>query len=333
MKFFDQLESRQMFSSSISNGVLTLTGTAKADNFYLNAAPGNKINVYEGGKTTSYARGSFKSIIAKLDAGDDQLFIGMLDNIPVKADGGAGNDNMSGGYGNDTLIGGVGNDIINGAAGNDQIDAGDGNDQLAGGNGNDTLLGGAGYDLMGGLAGDDLLDGGIGSDRIAGDQGIDTVTYASRTKAVFVDLSEAQGELADDGEAGEKDFVYSTVEVVIGGAGNDVLVGSTPSKIPPMAYSNKNTLIGGAGNDTLSGLDGDDILKGGVGNDILNGGIGNDSLYGEAGADKLFGQDGNDSLFDKSTPAEKDSLDGGAGTDKAQTDTLDTKTSVESVIA
>src|SRR5262249_1809607 len=148
-------------------------------------------------------------------------------------------------------------------------------------------------------AGNDLLDGGLGADRMRGSEGIDTVTYASRTKSVIVDISSAPTEKPDDGEAGEKDYVEADVENLIGGSGNDTLVGSAVAK---------NSKRGG----------GNDIIKGGDGNDVLDGGDGTDKIYGEAGNDIIYAKD-----------TKKDSVDGGAGSDKVQKDAIDVVTTVE----
>src|SRR5207248_5636314 len=75
---------------------------------------------------------------------------------------------------------------------------------------------------------------------------------------------------------------------------------------------------GGGGNDTLHGSDGNDSLFGDAGNDVLYGGLGNDTLNGGSGRDKLFGEGGDDLLLAKD--GRTDTLDGGAGFDKAQRD-------------
>jgi Ca2+-binding RTX toxin-like protein len=134
---------------------------------------------------------------------------------------------------------------------------------------------------------------------VRGSEGIDTVTYASRTNPVIVDINSASTETPDDGEVGEKDYVEADVENLIGGSGNDTLIGS--------ALANN--------------------IKGGRGNDIIKGGDGNDVLDGGAGADKLYGEAGNDTLYAKDTV--KDSVDGGAGTDKVQKDLIDVVTTTE----
>ena len=90
------------------------------------------------------------------------------------------------------------------------------------------------------------------------------------------------------------------------------------------------------GGDRLYGNDGDDVLRGdgnadrlwgGTGNDTLLGGSGNDRLYGETGSDQLRGDAGNDTLFARD--GERDTLDGGAGTDAFDADLIDARRGVE----
>jgi Ca2+-binding RTX toxin-like protein len=171
-----------------------------------------------------------------------------------------------------------GNDSVTIAAGITKpatINGGSGNDTLTGGNGNDSLFGGDG---------DDTLAGRSGADALAGGNGTDTATYAAYTGAVTVTLND----VADDGLPGELDNVRTDVENVIGGIGNDILVGSGAA----------NVLSGNAGNDAISGGAGDDSLVGGLGNDTLSGGKGNDTMVGGAGADILAGGEGNGDVAD-----------------------------------
>ena len=65
---------------------------------------------------------------------------------------------------------------------------------------------------------------------------MDSVSYGERTANVIVDLG---GAVPNDGESGEGDLVGVDVEDVLGGAGNDLLVGSAAA----------NHLSGGLGND------------------------------------------------------------------------------------
>jgi uncharacterized delta-60 repeat protein len=237
-----------------------------------------------------------------LDGGDgnDSLNVTVAATAGSTLLGGNGNDTLTAGSGPDTLDGGAGNDSLDGGGGDDQLTGGTGDDALTGGAGNDRLLGGIGTDTLAGGAGDDRLDGGTGADRLFGNAGTDTADYGTRSAGVTVDLADAV--LGKEGEAGEGDTVYSDVEVVIGGAGNDALRGSAAD----------NVFYGNGGDDLLDGRGGNDLLVGGAGKDRLYGGVGDDTLYG------------NDAFADY--------LDGGTGTDKARKDDMDAIFSIEGFI-
>ncbi len=143
----------------------------------------------------------------------------------------------------------------------------------------EDLVGGAGDDRLLGDDADNRLDGGRGSDVLRGFGGLDTADYSQRDQAVFVDLSDP---LAVDGERDEYDDVGADVERVLGGTGDDVLIGS------PVA----NELDGGAGDDLLSGGEDADTLVGGAGDDIADGGAGADIVLVGAGDDMVDGGGG-----------------------------------------
>jgi hypothetical protein len=113
---------------------------------------------------------------------------------------------------------------------------------------------------------------------------------------------------------------------IVGTPGPDLLFG-TPRH---------DVICGLGGNDVLDGNSGDDVLKGGPGRDLLNGGDGNDTLFGGAGDDKLQGDHGRDRLYGglgNDTffvwDGFADTVDGGAGTDRAFHDKLDRLYAVE----
>ncbi len=96
---------------------------------------------------------------------------------------------------------------------------------------------------------------------------------------------------------------------IVGGIGNDVLVGTTGNDF----------VYGGAGNDRLFLLPGDDVGNGGTGDDfiagdagrdLMVGGLGSDELVGGKGADVLSGDGGTDDLYGG---ADNDVLSGGRG--------------------
>jgi uncharacterized repeat protein (TIGR01451 family) len=233
--------------------------------------------------------------------------------------------------GNDVLNGSSGGDSLSGGAGNDTLNGGAGNDNLTGGANDDTLHGDAGLDGLSGGDGTDLLDGGTGSDLINGGDGADTADYSERTDPVTVFLDDG---IYNDGEAGENDNVggdFDDVENVLGGDGDDTLIGS------PQA----NVLYGSDGDDDLDGGPGADMLFGGAGtadvadysgrtggvsvsldgvaNDgaaIENDNVGGDieGIYGGSGNDTLTGN-GGDNFFDGG--AGGDELHGLGGSDTA----------------
>jgi len=199
---------------------------------------------------------------------------------------------------------------VNAGSGNDGVDlapialpatvfGGDGADSITGGAGDDQLYGSAGDDALVGSLGNDRLDGGAGSDDMSGGPGTDTVNYGTRTKGLYVNL---ENNLADDGEAGEKDNARGSIEIVSGGAGNDTIIGT----------SDANIFYGNGGDDQLYGRGGNDILVGGSGHNRLSGEDGNDTLYARNGL--------------------SDVLDGGLGSDKARRDVIDSVKYVEKFI-
>lgn len=198
--------------------------------------------------------------------------------------GDAGADVLEGQGGADDLRGLEGEDEISGGDGPDELSGGASNDRLFGDGDRDTLAGGAGDDDLHGGDSHDLLDGGLGADLIAGDEGNrDKVTYEDRTSRVVVTLRSG----ANDGEVGEGDQVFDTVEWVFGGSGDDEIVSA--SRGPSAGILADNAFFGNGG---------DDLLKGGGGQDRLEGGAGPDELVGGSGDDfVLKGQGGNDRML------------------------------------
>jgi hypothetical protein len=124
---------------------------------------------------------------------------------------------------------------------------------LRGGPGYDGLTGGAGRDrLSGGRSGDELIGDGRGvaaaADVLDGGRGRDSASWVGRRHPVRIDLRSRRPQ----GSPGEGDRL-SGIEDVAGGAGPDVLVGTSTS----------NTILGGRGPDRLSGRGGNDVLDAG----------------------------------------------------------------------
>jgi Ca2+-binding RTX toxin-like protein len=157
---------------------------------------------------------------------------------------GAGSDTITN---CENVTGGSGADVLTGTAAANT---------LIGGPGADTLIGGAGDDSLQGTDGDDLLEPGVGNDVVTGGNQIDTVSYVDVTTGVVVNLSLTVAQ--NTGAAGND--TITTVENATGGAGGDLVTGSTAA----------NRLDGGDGDDTLVGGDGDDALVGGNGSDRVD---------------------------------------------------------------
>jgi hypothetical protein len=157
--------------------------------------------------------------------------------------------------------------VVNCAGGNDVVTTSSSvtiRQTLNGGAGNDILRSGKGSDVLNGDEGNDYLDGGSRGDVFNGGIGSDTAKYNSRTANLDITLDG----LANDGQSGEGDNVMPDVEHVIGGLGDDRIVGN----------GFRNRLRGGSGNDSLFGAGSDDTLYGEAGNDLLDGGSGANSL-------------------------------------------------------
>jgi Ca2+-binding RTX toxin-like protein len=293
--------------------------------------------------------------------------------------GSPGANVLHGGPGGDTLDGGLGKDVLarddpydtasyagrsgrvvvrlDGLA-NDGADAnGDGiaeegdnvlTDDVAGGGGNDLMVGSVEDNLLDGGPGDDLLDGADGEDRLYGNDGIDTATYATRTTRVFVTLDNG----ADDGDptandgAGERDNV--SVENLVGGSGDDWLVGSDLANvldggpgaddldgrggIDTVSYASRAQRVAvsldGTANDgldvngdkiSMSVEEGDNVRPSienvvtGPGDDYLAGSNAVNKLEGGAGGDSILGLGGADTILAGS--GDDPALDGGVGAD------------------
>lgn len=108
---------------------------------------------------------------------------------------------------------------------------------------------------------------------------------------------------------------------VIGGSGDDVLVGTAGNDFVWGGPGNDKLFLlqgddignGGSGNDMVLGDDGRDLIVGGAGNDQLVGGAGSDMISGDAGADDIYGGADRDVL--SGGRGDGDIIVGGAGDD------------------
>ena len=245
--------------------------------------------------------------------------------------GGAQNDSVFGGAGNDFLFGGGGNDTLDGGLGDDTIFGQAGNDLVRGGGGVDVLnWSGDGNDIFESTGGQETVVVGAtnGSDTYA--VGQDGTTLQISTGGKTLSIPNVEGDLASPIEqvvlnmgAGDDNVSIGDVSnvgaavlivngedgsdlisgaggklgnvrlVIDGGAGDDVLIGTTSN----------DTIVGGDGNDVISSRQGNDTVNGGAGDDVIDAGSGDDFVMGDADNDNITGGDGDDTL------------DGGVGND------------------
>ncbi|MDY8108770.1 cadherin-like domain-containing protein [Fulvimarina sp. 2208YS6-2-32] len=196
----------------------------------------------DGGDGNDVLRGDEGDDILLGGAGNDELEGGTGDDT---LDGGDGDDVLHGNEGDDSLAGAAGSDGLHGGAGNDMLDGGMGDDDLYGGGGDDHLVGGAGDDTLSDGDGMDILEGGEGDDcfvleadgvidTVDGGDGEDTVDLSEIVFDSTVDLPD--GWVMIDGT---REACLIEIDNVRGGHGNDRLV----------ANDEVNIMIGGAGND------------------------------------------------------------------------------------
>jgi len=157
-------------------------------------------------------------------------------------------------------------------------------DQVSAASGSDYTLNGTN--------GDDVIAASTHHDTIVGGNGFDIVDYSGSLGNLSIRLADdghasgAPADMANPGSGtiggGDADGDKLTgIEGIIGGLGNDLLIGN----------SHDNFLSGGVGSDILIGGAGNDVLAGGPGNDTLTGGAGNDTFVfshtGAANADTI----------------------------------------------
>ncbi len=228
---------------------------------------------FDNGK---YAAGTTAADVMDGTALGDRLY-GLRGNDSLY--GKAGVDQLHGGDGSDQLYGGLGADKHIGSAGIDYArydDANYGNltirldysslntgaaagdtyfgiEGLVGGLGNDMIVGNASVNYLYGGGGNDHIWGGNGADQITGGDGIDYARYDNSVGNLTLRLDNAS---LNVGVAAVGD-TYTSVEGVVGGVGNDAIIGNAQA----------NYLYGIGGNDYIDGRGGNDFLNGGAGAD------------------------------------------------------------------
>lgn len=147
--------------ATISNGKLTLQGTASADSISITSDGAAYTCTLNGSAITLSAAG-VTSIDILGEDGNDYIVMGagMTQGAYIVA--GTGNDYIQGGDGPDTITAGAGKDQAFGGLGDDRLGGNGGHDRLCGEHGRDRLYGGDG---------DDVMEGGSSPDRMWGETG------------------------------------------------------------------------------------------------------------------------------------------------------------------
>ena len=237
-------------------GTLDVTGTAASETVTLTAdedtitvaSPQGVEGACGVGPEVACAVDPNVTVRAELGGGEDTLVASTLARaLSVRASDGV-----------DTVATGSGGDSIVLEGEDNEVHAGDGRDVVAAtgvvrGDGGSDFLSGDG-DLDGG-PGDDALEAILGA-TLAGGDGHDSARF---TLAGPVRIS-LDG-VANDGALVFESNVLADVEVLQGGAADDVLVGAAGAQ----------ELDGGLGADALTGGAGADVLRGGGGDDELDG--------------------------------------------------------------
>jgi probable HAF family extracellular repeat protein len=165
--------------ASLSNGALTVNGTAGNDTIALTTSGSNLTATLNGVASSPFALSSITSITVNGNAGNDLITLGA--GVPAASvQGGPGADTIAASNSaGDTLGGGKGPDQITAVSGNNLIHGGQGADSLSAGTGNDSLLGGLGNDTIRGGVGADYLNGGGGTNQLIGGAGVNTFYAAN----------------------------------------------------------------------------------------------------------------------------------------------------------
>ncbi|MBO6948692.1 MAG: DUF4114 domain-containing protein [Rhodospirillales bacterium] len=193
---------------------------------------------------------------------------GTLTNVTISPDGGTVTGDVTGdfdasGY-NYTFV-------LTGDNTQNQITTGDGDDTLSGTGADDILNGGAGDDTL-------IASPGGGDDTYIGGEGNDTITYAASDDNLTINLAEGTA-FDDEGDNGIGNDTIIEIENVIGGSGNDIIIGD----------ENANILRGGGGDDFIDGRDGQDTA-------VFSGTFGQSTISIVNGVLTVTGPDGTDTI-------------------------------------
>jgi len=248
-------------------------------------------------------------IVVTLDDQNDYVNTSAVNALPIRLEGGEGNDDLNSGQNQFAVQdGGPGADMFSGEGAT--VDYSSRTNPV-------TVSISDNVANDGETGENDLVTSDVQG--ILGGHGADTVTL-NQEFDTFVSGGPGNDELVDNG--GE-------FNELSGGPGDDFLQTYTVDSTL-RGGDGDDTLIGGNGDQDLYGGDGADLLRGGTKPDFLSGGRGADELIGGTGRDQIRGGSGNDTF--RARDGEADSLNGDRGTDRAHVDTgLDHLSNIEGV--
>lgn len=118
------LESRLVLNAfggpfSVSNRVLSISGTPDADTIAIDLVASNRVRVVLNGESFLFDRSRISSVFVDAGDGNDLVFSDgsqTLFTLPTTIQGGDGDDALQGGAGGDSIDGGAGTDAVDGLA-------------------------------------------------------------------------------------------------------------------------------------------------------------------------------------------------------------------------
>lgn len=248
-------------TSSVSQGVLTVTGDDNDDSIAIGCA-GHDVTVNGAPPLSGVAAcADITGIVADGGGGSDVLTLRAVSAVDYSS---LQSITVRGGEGADTLLGSSFDETLLGGPGDDVLDPGGGTD--------DSVDGGPGWDEIQAVADPDLV---LTDDDLSG-----TGVAASLRDVESASLEGGSGPDSIDASG----FSGATVLRSLGGA--DVVIGG----------SSADAIVGSGGDDSLRGGPGEDLIRGGDGNDQLRGGDGDDEIRGGHGTDTCRGGPGHDRL-------------------------------------
>lgn len=179
----EQLEPRQLLSTTLDGDVLRILDDAGANVIQLSKSSTGSLVVQENGDTYQFDSSLIHKIWISTGAGNDRVLATGVD-IPLEAYLGAGND---------TLVSGAGADVIFSGKGNDLISAGDGNNVVTTDTGTDRVITGAGNDVVWSGSRTDLINTGKGHDTVSGKSKTVNTGKASVYSPMLADVSYKPG--------------------------------------------------------------------------------------------------------------------------------------------